>query len=241
MPKQITQKAAQLAPQTILPNRCSLAESAPYCRRIFRPQEPCQPAYIRKNGFLFTEDCLHWMRTICDASVDLIFADPPYNIKKADWDKFDSQEEYIQWSLGWIAEAARILKPTGSQYANRQKKAALWTPNPLGAKPKDVFEIPTTCNGMGEKTEHPTQKPEELLRKLVLASSRPGDVVVDPFSGSGTTLVVAEQLQRIWVGCEMNETYNTWAIGRIDRVVPRTVEDWIAFDRENAKRRESIR
>ena len=66
-------------------------------------------------------------------------------------------------------------------------------------------------------------------------------MVVDPFSGSGTTLVVAEQLQRIWVGCEMNETYNTWAIGRIDRVVPRTVEEWIAFDRENAKRREPIR
>ena len=325
MPKQITQKTAQPAPQTILPNLCPLAESAPYCRRIFWPQGPCQPAYIRKNGLLFTEDCLHWMRTICDASVDLIFADPPYNIKKADWDKFDSQEEYIQWSMGWIAEAARILKPTGSLYvcgfseiladlkhpamryfsgckwliwhyrnkanlgsdwgrshesilhfrkskafclnideiripygrhtlkypvhpqadsslyANGQKKAALWTPNPLGAKPKDVFEIPTTCNGMGEKTEHPTQKPEELLRKLVLASSRPGDVVVDPFSGSGTTLVVAEQLQRIWVGCEMNETYNTWAIGRIDRVVPRTVEEWIAFDRENAKRRESIR
>ncbi|MFZ4702750.1 MAG: DNA methyltransferase, partial [Candidatus Methylumidiphilus sp.] len=65
-----------------------------------------------------------------------------------------------------------------------------WTPHPKGAKPKDVIDIPTTCNGMGEKTPHPTQKPEELLRKFVLASSNEGDVVIDPFSGSGTTVVV---------------------------------------------------
>ena len=71
---------------------------------------------------------------------------------------------------------------------------------------------------MGEKTKHPTQKPEELLRKLILASSKIGDVVLDPFFGSGTTLVVAEQLQRFWVGCEMNEEYNSWAIKRIDNV-----------------------
>ena len=63
-------------------------------------------------------------------------------------------------------------------------------------RPKDVIEIPTTCNGMHEKTPHPTQKPEELLRKIVLASSNAGDLVIDPFLGSGTTAVVAEQLGR---------------------------------------------
>jgi len=104
-----------------------------------------------------------------------------------------------------------------------------------------VFEVPTTCNGMGEKTKHPTQKPEELLRKLVLASSKVGDVILDPFSGSGTTLVVAEQLQRLWIGCEMNEEYNSWAINRIDHVCQQPIEKWIMYDKENVKRRESIR
>jgi site-specific DNA-methyltransferase (adenine-specific) len=283
------------------------------------------PACIRENGALFTGDSLQWLKGICDESVDLVFADPPYNIKKADWDKFESQEEYIQWSLKWIKEASRILKPSGSlyicgfseiladlkhpamryfsncrwliwhyrnkanlgndwgrshesilhlrktntfglniddirvpygkhtlkypshpqaessQYGNGKPSSKIWTPNPLGGKPKDVIEIPTTCNGMGEKTKHPTQKPEELLRKLILAASRPGDIVLDPFSGSGTTLVTAEQLGRKWIGCDMNEEYNSWAIDRIDHVIVRTVEQWIEFDRLNAKRRESIR
>jgi site-specific DNA-methyltransferase (adenine-specific) len=284
-----------------------------------------EPTYSRKNGLLFTGNSLHWLKLIEMNSIDLIFADPPYNIQKASWDKFDSQEQYISWSLDWIHEAARILKPTGtlyvcgfseiladlkhpamrffadckwlvwhyrnkanlgkdwgrshesilllrksknftmniddirvpysehtlkypehpqaetSQYRNGKKDTQLWKPHPMGAKPKDVIEIPTTCNGMGEKTKHPTQKPEELLRKILLASSNPCDIVLDPFSGSGTTLVVAEQLGRKWIGCEMNEEYNKWAIARIDNVIHRTVSDWIEYDKLNAKRRESIR
>lgn len=302
------------------------ADSELYRRDVFQPfVGEYQPTYIRKNGVLFTGDSVQWLKKLHDESVDLIFADPPYNIKKADWDKFDSQEQYIQWSMEWIAEAARILKPTGSlyicgfseiladikhpamryfsgcrwliwhyrnkanlgrdwgrahesilhlrkakafqlnideirvpygehtlkypthpqaessQYAKGKKPASIWTPNPLGAKPKDVLEIPTTCNGMGEKTKHPTQKPEELLRKLILASSRVGDIILDPFSGSGTTLVSAEQLQRLWIGCEQSKEYNSWAINRVDNVVIRTIDQWIQFDKENAKRRESIR
>lgn len=325
MPKKTLQKEEQLCMQIPPVSNCSFQESKLYNQNIFHTNDSFQPAYIRKNGLLFTDDSLQWLKTLRDESVDLIFADPPYNIKKADWDKFESQEAYIQWSMRWIAEAARILKPTGSlyicgfseiladlkhpamqyfsgckwliwhyknkanlgkdwgrshesilhlrktkkfslrldeiripygehtlkypahpqaessQYANAGRQSPVWTPNPLGAKPKDVFEIPTTCNGMGEKTKHPTQKPEELLRKLILASSQIGDVVVDPFSGSGTTLVVAEQLQRMWIGCELSEEYNGWAIRRIDSVVPRTIEQWIAQDKEIAKRRESIR
>ena len=128
-----------------------------------------------------------------------------------------------------------------SLYGGGKNSAALWTPNPLGAKPRDVLEIPTTCNGMGEKTCHPTQKPEELLRKLILASSKIDDIVIDPFSGSGTTLVVAEQLKRKWAGCEMNAEYNSAAINRIDNVVYRTIDQWITFDKENSERRNSIR
>lgn len=282
--------------------------------------------YSHPRGQLYQGDSIDWLKSLAPESVDLIFADPPYNIKKANWDNFESQEQYIQWSLQWISEAARILKPTGSLYlcgfseiladlkhpASRyfkgcrwliwhyKNKANLgddwgrshesiihfrksdrvklnigdvripygahtlkypshpqaktsaygkgtarkrenWTPNPKGAKPKDVIEIPTTCNGMGETTPHPTQKPEELLRKFILASSHEGNLVIDPFSGSGTTLVVAEQLNRRWMGCDLNLEYNQWAFKRIENVRRMTKEEWIAFDRKNAERRESIR
>lgn len=275
------------------------------------------------DGALFTGDSIAWMNTINDESIDMVFADPPYNIKKADWDDFGSQDSYIEWSMRWIEQASRILKPTGSLYvcgfseiladlkrpsmryfssckwlvwfyrnkANLGKdwgrshesilhlrkrdfghinyddvripygrhtlkypdhpqadssqygrKGSHWTPNPLGAKPKDVIEIPTTCNGMNEKTPHPTQKPEELLRKLILASSSEGDLVLDPFSGSGTTAVVASQLHRQWMACDENTEYNQWAMQRIDSINhARTIEQWMAFDRDNYERRRLIR
>lgn len=288
--------------------------------------EGFQVQFEHPHGFLYQGDSIQWLASLDSSSVDLIFADPPYNIKKADWDTFESQEEYIEWSIQWIAQASRILKPTGSLYvcgfsetladlkhpASRyfkncrwliwhyKNKANLgndwgrshesiihfrkseytrlniddirtpygahtlkypshpqaetsaygngmnkqrenWTPHPKGAKPKDVIDIPTTCNGMGEKTPHPTQKPEELLRKFILASSNEGDLVIDPFSGSGTTIVVAEQLNRHWLGCDLNAQYNQWAIERIKNVRRMKKDEWIAYDRKTAERRESIR
>ena len=116
----------------------------------------------------------------------------------------------------------------------------MWQPHPNGAKPKDVIEIPTTCNGMHEKTPHPTQKPEELLRKLVLASSNPDDIIIDPFLGSGTTAVVAEQLGRQWKGCDIMPIYCQWATERIELVPEKTVAEWIRMDMENEKRRKAI-
>jgi site-specific DNA-methyltransferase (adenine-specific) len=285
-----------------------------------------QVQFTHSNGCLYQGDSFAWLSSLEAESVDLVFADPPYNIKKADWDNFESQEQYITWSIGWIAQASRVLKPSGSMYVcgfseiladirlpasryfkhcrwlvwhyknkanlgkdwgrshesiihfrkadspklniddiripygahtlkypshpqattsaygkGRERERANWVPNQKGAKPKDVFDIPTTCNGMGEKTPHPTQKPEELLRKLILASSAPGELVVDPFSGSGTSLVVAEQLHRRWMGCDLNAQYNQWAIERIENVQRKTIEEWIDHDRRVAERRESIR
>ena len=283
--------------------------------------------YENRLGRLFLGDSLAWLKGLESESVDLVFADPPYNIKKADWDNFESHEHYVAWSRDWLQEASRVLKRTGTLYVcgyseiladvkvaampffkgcrwiiwHYKNKANLggdwgrshesivhfrkskefvfnideiripygahtlkypshpqaetsnfgkngngkhrenWIPNPKGAKPKDVMDIPTTCNGMGEKTPHPTQKPEELLRKLVLAASNPGDLVIDPFSGSGTTAVVADQLGRRWAACDCNKEYNEWAIKRLDSVIRRSVEDWIGFDAETAQRRESIR
>ncbi|MFM8332952.1 MAG: DNA-methyltransferase [Candidatus Methylumidiphilus sp.] len=286
-----------------------------------------QPQYEHPNGRLYQGNSLDWLASLAECSVDLVFADPPYNIKKADWDNFDSQAHYIEWSMQWIKHAARILKPTGSLYVcgfseiladlkhpaskhfkrcrwlvwHYKNKANLgndwgrshesiihfrksdvtrlniddvripygahtlkypshpqaetsaygkgsskpardnWTPHPQGAKPKDVIDIPTTCNGMGEKTPHPTQKPEELLRKFVLASSNVGDWVIDPFSGSGTTAVVAEQLNRRWLACDLDPQYNQWAIARLENVRRMTKEEWIAYDCAIAGRREIIR
>lgn len=282
--------------------------------------------YEHPNGKLYQGESIEWLSSLDNSSVDMVFADPPYNLKKADWDKFESQEAYIKWSTEWITQAARVLKPTGSLYVcgfseiladikhpamkyfkhcrwliwhyknkanlgmswgrshesiihfmktsavkiniddlrtpygahtlkypshpqaktsaygnGNKKKRDNWIPHPKGAKPKDVFDIPTTSNGMEEKTPHPTQKPEELLRKFVMASSNEGDLVIDPFSGSGTTLVVAEQLNRRWMGCDLSIEYNQWAIDRIERVKRMSKDEWILFDRKNAERRESIR
>ena len=147
----------------------------------------------------------------------------------------------IPYGAHTLKYPARTQADTSAFAKSAPAKGGAWTPNPLGAKPKDVLDIPTTCNGMGEKTPHPTQKPEELLRKLVLASSNPGDWVLDPFSGSGTTLVAAEQLGRRWLGCDLSAEYNEWAAQRLRSVPQKCVADWIALDRETALRRESIR
>lgn len=318
MPKKVQQTEHPVLDMT-MPERKATDMSG-----FFRDHKlPDQNVTGFSDGALFTGDSIEWMKTINDESIDMVFADPPYNIKKADWDDFGSQERYIEWSMRWIEQASRILKPTGSLYvcgfseiladlkhpsmryfsscrwlvwfyrnkANLGKdwgrshesilhlrkkdfghinyddvripygkhtlkypdhpqadssqygrKGSHWTPNPLGAKPKDVVEIPTTCNGMNEKTPHPTQKPEELLRKLILASSSEGDLVLDPFSGSGTTAVVASQLHRQWLACDENPEYNQWAMQRLDSIDhARTVEQWMAFDRDNYERRRSIR
>lgn len=241
-------------------------------------------------GKLFQVDAIEYLTSLPSNSVDLIFADPPYNIKKAQWDTFKSQKEYVDWSMAWIEQAHRVLKPIGSlyvcgfseiladlkwsashlfagckwlvwfyrnkanlgndwgrshesilhfrkskkfkfniddvripynehtlkypkrtqakssQYSNGKKKY-VWEPNPLGAKPKDVFEIPTISNSAWEKYKHETQKPVELLRKVILASSDRGDLVLDPFGGSGTTFAVAEAYERRWIGTELEGAY----------------------------------
>jgi site-specific DNA-methyltransferase (adenine-specific) len=93
-----------------------------------------------------------------------------------------------------------------SQYGEALRGQS-WQPHPLGAKPRDVFEIPVLCNGMAEKTAHSTQKPEELVRRMIAGSTRPGQLVVDPFVGSGTTAVVAERLGRRWIAGDRDPRY----------------------------------
>ena len=106
------------------------------------------------------------------------------------------------------------VQAVSSQYGGGRRRDS-WQPHPLGAKPRDVLEIPVLCNGMTEKTEHPTQKPEELIRRLVRASSKPGDRVLDPFCGSGTTAVVCESLGRQWIAVDSDPRYVGLARSRL--------------------------
>jgi len=263
-------------------------------------------------GALHHGDALEWIARLDTASVDLVFADPPYNAGREPWDSFRSAADYLRWTERWLGEAARVLRPTGSLYvcgfsevladvkplaaphfagcrwlvwhyrnkANlgrdwgrshesvlhlRKSEFALnvdgarvaynahtlrypahpqsetsrfgagpyvWRPHPLGAKPRDVLEIPTLTNGMREKTAHPTQKPLELVRRLVAAATRDGDLVIDPFAGAGTTLVACEALRRRWLGCELDAGYCALIADRLAHEV--TID---AADRAETRRR----
>jgi site-specific DNA-methyltransferase (adenine-specific) len=96
-----------------------------------------------------------------------------------------------------------------------------WQQQPDGIKtrltsPSNLWDdITVPFWSMSENTEHPTQKPEKLLARLILASSNEGDVVFDPFLGSGTTSVVAKKLGRHFVGIEQDETYALLAAKRL--------------------------
>lgn len=282
-----------------------------------------KPIFKTNEGELYQEDCLDFLSNLPSGCASTVFSDPPYNIKKAKWDCFNTDDDYIEWSTRWIAECARILKPNGTlyvcgfseiladlkrpsmnffkkcrwliwyydnkanlgkdwgrshesilclrktedftfnidsiripynshtlKYPNRplsgktssfKGQGHAWQPNPLGAKPKDVIALPTICNGMTEKTKHPTQKPEALIRKLLLASSMEGDLVVDPFSGSGTTAVVATQLKRRFVVNDNSAEYNTWAIDRLQNVSTLSISDWIKLDKDSLERRRKLK
>lgn len=272
------------------------------------------PLYARRHGCLYTADCLDFLRRIRPEAAAFVFADPPFDPPSV-WDRTVPSDRYLDWSLSWIKESARILSPAGClcicgpgelladlkrpalahfaecrllvwyyrnrshagkdwgesyqnllllykgnshpmhtdlvripyekhtirYYQDRPGGTSRWRPHPLGAKPKDVLEVPALFSGTTEKTAHPDQKPEALLRRLLLAYTGPDDLVVDPFSGSGTTLVAAEQLGRRWLGGDSNALWHDTAVQRLDHVPLRSVGEWIAYDRRRTETRESMR
>jgi len=111
------------------------------------------------------------------------------------------------------------VQAVSSQYG-RGVRRDRWEPHPLGAKPRDVLEVPVLCNGMAEKTPHATQKPEALIETLIKASSKQGDLVVDPFAGSGTTAVVAARLGRRWICGDADPRYVGLARERLTATAP---------------------
>lgn len=251
---------------------------------------------------ILSGDCIEAMRALPAESVDLIFADPPYNLQlrgelhrpdnsrvdavDEEWDRFASFAAYDDFSRAWLAAARRLLKPDGAiwvigSYHNvfrlgtALQDAGYWLlndvvwrktnpmPNFRGKRLTNAHEtliwaaksdqsrytfnyeamkalndgiqmrsdwlIPL-CTGAerlktaeGDKA-HPTQKPEALLHRVLVASTRPGDVVLDPFFGTGTTGAVARRLGRRFVGIEREPAYRAAAEARIAAVRPLDAE-----------------
>lgn len=241
-------------------------------------------------------DCIEMMNSLPEGSIDLIFADPPYNLQlrgdlhrpdnsKVDavddaWDQFDSFKIYDAFTRDWLKAARRILKPNGAiwvigSYHNVFRLGAelqnqgywilndvVWRksnpmPNFRGKRLTNAHEtmiwaskneaakytfnyealkalnegiqmrsdwVLPICNGgerlkdeNGEKA-HPTQKPQSLLHRVLVGSTNPGDVVLDPFFGTGTTGAVAKMLGRDFIGIEREEKYRKVAQARIANV-----------------------
>lgn len=119
-------------------------------------------------------------------------------------------------------EAVKLKRKVIAPYRNADGSPKDWDEESEGnfrlTHPSNIWtDITIPFWSMPENTDHPTQKPEKLIAKLVLASSNPGDLVLDPFLGSGTTAVVAKKLGRRFVGIEQNEEYCCWAQKRLEQ------------------------
>ena len=240
-------------------------------------------------------DCIEILRSLPENSVDLIFADPPYNLQlrndlyrpnmtKVDavndgWDKFEGFDEYDAFTQEWLSAAQCVLKNTGTiwvigTYHNIYRVGALmqdlgfwilndlvwikrnpmpnfrgvrftnahetmiWAQKKKGAKytfnhksmkalnddlqMRSDWNLPLVTGSKRIKLNgtkaHSTQKPEALLYRVIMASSNPGDVVLDPFFGTGTTGAVAKKLGRDWIGIERDKKYVRIARKRIDAI-----------------------
>jgi DNA modification methylase len=242
-------------------------------------------------------DCVALLKQIPDNSVDLIFADPPYNLQlngeltrpnqtKVDavndeWDKFASMEIYDTFTNDWLRECRRVLKSTGSIWVigtyhnifrvgaslqdlgfwmlndvvwiktnpmpnfkgtrfNNAHETMLWATKSEKSKYTFHYHSMKTMNDdlqmrsdwfipicQGEERlkvngqkAHSTQKPEELLYRVILSTSNVGDVVLDPFSGSGTTAAVAKKLGRNFIAFEREPFYIDVANNRLKEIIP---------------------
>lgn len=184
---------------------------------------------LTKDGSLYL--CGDWH---CTASIQRVLSENLTILNRITWQREKGRGAANNWKNGmediWFA-----VKDPKNYYFNldavMMKKRVL-APYKENGKPKDWKETKNgnfrmTCPSnfwddisipfwsMPENTDHPTQKPEKLYAKLILASSREGDKVFDPFMGSGTSCVVAKKLGRHYLGIEINEEYCLWAMKRL--------------------------
>ncbi|HEY69799.1 MAG TPA: site-specific DNA-methyltransferase, partial [Anaerolineae bacterium] len=257
-------------------------------------------------------DCVEIMSQLPERSVDLIFADPPYNLQlnqelwrpnmtrvegvEDAWDQFESLEAYDEFTRAWMGACRRVLKDTGTlwvigTYHNIYRMGAIlqdlgywilndvvWVktnpmPNFRGVRLTNAHEtliwalkeqgakytfnhhalkafnegkqmrsdwLLPLCTGAERlrqdgKKLHTTQKPEALIYRILLASSNPGDVVLDPFFGTGTTGAVAKRLHRHWIGIEREAHYVEAAQERIDGIEVEVFDEQV-FDTRDKRR-----
>lgn len=243
---------------------------------------------IKKRLEIICGDAIEELKKVYSNSIDLIIADPPYNLGKDYGNDSDSREfeDYILFTKQWTNEARRVLKPTGTMYVfmgfrfisylyqilEREHKLLFnnwicwhytqgigkkkgFSPrhddvlaftksenfyfnldeiripqkfyrsinNMRGANPGDVWAFSHVHYCNENRQNHPTQKPEGLIERMILASSKVNDLVLDPFSGSGTTLRVCQQLNRQCLGIEINATY-------VDQTKERLSKPFDGFD-----------
>ena len=177
---------------------------------------------------LFLGDSFSLLPKIADHSVDVIFADPPYflsnggvschsgrrvSVNKGEWDKGMTPEEKLEWNQGWLKECRRVLK--GNHYFNY----SLMKEENGGKQMKDVWILPLPSKAEKEFGHHPTQKPLSLLTRILEASTKPGDLVLDPFCGSGTTGVACLRLGREFIGLDNSEDYLEMAKRRLEKEI----------------------
>jgi len=231
---------------------------------------------------IMEDDALKRLKKIDTQSIDVIIADPPYNLGKDYGNNNDQKtfDEYIYFSREWIKESHRVLKVTGTIYifmgvrfiaylysilekeygfnfnswitwhytqglgktkgfSPRHDDILMFTKtknykfflddvrvpqkhyrsinNMRGANPGDVWTFSHVHYCNTNRQPHPTQKPEALIERMVLVSSEENDLVLDPFSGSGTTLRVCQQLNRNCIGIELNPEYVTLTKERLEQ------------------------
>lgn len=141
---------------------------------------------------------------------------------KANWK--NNTEDIWFCTLGdsytFNVDAVKLKRRVLAPYRNNDGKPKDWEESNNGnyrlTHPSNLWsDVTIPFWSMPENTDHPTQKPEKLIAKLVLASSHPSDFILDPFLGSGTTAVVAKKLGRRYCGIELNQEYCCWALKRL--------------------------
>jgi adenine-specific DNA-methyltransferase len=137
--------------------------------------------------------------------------------------RFSGRHETVLWftkgdDYVFNQDAVRVPQRYPGKRHYKGPKKGQWSGNPLGKNPGDVWDIPNVKSQHVEKTEHPCQFPTALVRRLIRALTNQGDVVLDPFLGSGTTCVVSLLEQRNFVGCEIETKYLRIVRRRLDEV-----------------------
>lgn len=184
---------------------------------------------LKENASVYV--CCDWQSS---PSIFLVLKQYLHILNRITWQREKGRGALSNWKNGmediWFATKGDRYTFNVEDVKIRRKVIA---PYRIDGKPKDWEEtqqgnfrntypsnfwddISVPYWSMPENTAHPTQKPEKLLAKLILASSNPGDVILDPFLGSGSTSVVAKKLGRHYVGIEQNEQYCVWAQKRLE-------------------------